>query len=198
MRTEETKMMQRKNKGKLDRKLIPGNARPSGPEQTIVREKLPFPPVKLTSQSSTGLISYSYTPSLSLLTKATSLKDTFDGWRLTDVWFNVYPVGANGGCTKFIVDDEDATLPNSTFAAARPGTVMTNNSSNSKSVYRHHWRAQDLSDLEFYSTQNQSTYTPVALKIYTDLTTYITQPSTDLWLIEAVGSFEFRGIGAAA
>ena len=152
------------------------------------------PPTKLTTQSSTGLISSAVSPSLSALSNS-SFATCYDEWRLTRLRFKLYPLGQNGGATKFIMDDEDATLPNLTYANSRRGFLYVNDSANLKSTPVIDYRCEDLNDLEWRSCKSTATYTPMALKIYTDLSTYVSQPSTDLWLISWEGFFEFRGIG---
>jgi len=94
------------------------------------------------------------------------------------------------------MDDEDATLPTVNYAAERRGTLKSNNSANEGSTFTLNYQSQDVDDLKFIGTVTTPTYTPMALKIYSDLSTYVTQPSTDLWLISWEGFFEFRGIGA--
>ncbi len=190
------KNQSKKKKNDLAHRMIPGPGGPSNPSQVQVGMWLQGPPTKLTSQSSTGLISAAITPSLNAVTNSSSFKTVYDEWRLTKIRFTCIPLGTNGGTTKFVLDDADATLPNSTYAGSRRGSLTTNNSSYKGSTLRLNYRSQDLSDLEWYGTASASTYTPVALKVYTDLSTYVTQPSTDLWLISWEGYFEFRGIGA--
>ena len=185
-------------RGSLARRILPGTGKSSNPSQVQVGMWLQGPPTKLTSQSVTGLITAAVTPSLSALTNAASFKAVYDEWRLTAIKFQLFPLGANGGVTKFIMDDADATLPLSTFAFARRGFTYSNNSSNHKSTPTIKYRSEDLTDLEWYSTSSSPGYTPMALKVYTDLSNYVTQPSTDLWLVVWEGFFEFRGIGQNA
>ena len=179
----------------MARRILPGSGGASNPSQVQVGMWLQGPPTKLTTQSSTGLISSAVAPSLSALTNAASFKTVYDEWRLTRVRFKLFPLGANGGVTKFVMDDADATIPNTTYAYARRGFTYSNNSANHKSTPAITYRAEDLTDLEWYSTNSAAAYTPMALKVYTDLSNYVSQPSTDLWLIEWEGFFEFRGIG---
>lgn len=182
--------------GRLDRMIIPGSARASNPSQIVQRMVLQGPPTKVTSQASTGLIVVNVNPSLSALTNASSFKTVYDEWRLTAIEFQLTPLGANGGSTKFILDDEDAIVPTLAFANARRGTLLSNSNA-SKNYHRLSYRCEDIDDLKFISCTNSSTYSPVSLKIYSDLSTYVTQPSTDEWLITWEGHFEFRGVGAA-
>ncbi len=178
----------------LANRILPGIGRPSNPAQIQVGMTLQGPPTKLTSQSSTGLISAVVTPSLNALTN-TSFALCFDEWRLTGLRFHIRPMGQNGGSTKFVLDDEDAVLPNASYAASRRGPLLSNDSANPKSVITLNYKCANTSDFEWRSCKSSATYTPMSLKIYTDLSTYITQPSTDLWLISWEGFFEFRGIG---
>ena len=194
-RGENTKMMKKKKGIKLDRKLFPGSGAPSNPSQIQVQMWLQGPPTKLTSQSSTGLISAAVTPSLNSLNNASSWKTIYDEYRIMKIRFTCIPLGVNGGCTKFVLDDGDATLPNATFAQARRGYLVTNNSSFKGSTLKLNYKSEDLTDLEWLGTGTAPTYTPMALKVYTDLSTYVTQPSTDLWLISWECLFQFRGIG---
>lgn len=183
---------------KLANRLLPGPDKASNPSQVQVGMWLQGPPTKFTTQASTGLITSYVAPSLSALTNAASFKTVYDEWRLTALKFSLFPLGSNGGVTKFIMDDADNTLPNSTFAFARRGFTYSNNSANHKSTPTIKYRSEDITDLEWYSTASASAYTPMALKIYTDLSNYVSQPSTDLWLVIWEGFFEFRGIGQNA
>lgn len=197
MSTKKTTRKQKQNGSRtLATAMFPGPGKPSNASQVKVGMWLQGPPTKLTSQSSTGLVSAAITPSLSALTLASNWKAIYDEWRLLRIRFTLIPLGANGGCTKFIMDDEDATIPNASFAAERRGLLATNNSANHTSPIVLNYQSQDVDDLKFVGTVTSPSYTPMALKVYTDLSTYVTQPSTDLWLVSWEGFFEFRGIGA--
>lgn len=192
-----TKKASRQGRSRLDGMILPGSSRPSNPSQIVTRMWIQGPPTKITSQASTGLIAVNVNPSLSALTNASSFKTVYDEWRLTAINFKLTPLGANGGATKFILDDEDAVVPVLSFANARRGTLLSNNSANEKSTHVLSYRCEDIDDLKFISATNSSTYSPVSLKVYSDLSTYVSQPSTDMWLITWEGHFEFRGVGAA-
>lgn len=185
-------------KGKqLATKLIPGPSRPSDPSQIVVKQQLSGPGILISTQASTALLSQGYvTPSLSALNQATSWKGVYDEYRLVGVDYHIQAVGLNNGVTKFVVDDSEASTPSLSWIENRAGYLLSNNScaGNSHKVIR--YRAQDLSDLTWQGTYSAASYTPFALKMYTNATNMGTTPSVNLFYIWWVGHFEFRGIGA--
>jgi len=185
---------QYRRNGTLSTRLFPGKGGASNPGQVQVGMWLQGPPTKLTTQASTGLISTYIAPSLSSLTNS-SFALCFDEWRLTKIKFSLFPLGANGGTTKFVMDDEDLTLPVLAYANSRRGFLYVNDNANFKSTPKITYRSENVADLQWNSCRTQATLTPMALKVYTDLSTYVSQPSTDLWLVSWEGYFEFRGIG---
>lgn len=189
-----SRRLQNRRGASLANRLFPGIGRASNPGQVQVGMWLQGPPTKLTTQASTGLISTYIAPSLSSLTN-TSFALCFDEWRLSKIRFSLFPLGTNGGTTKFVMDDEDVTLPTLSYANSRRGFLYVNDNSNIKSTPQIIYRSENVADLQWNSCRTQSTLTPMALKVYTDLSTYVSQPSTDLWLISWEGFFEFRGIG---
>lgn len=194
-RTAKRQTNVRRSRGQLDRALVPGSSRPSQPDQIVMRQWFQGPAVKYTSQASTGLISVAYTPSLSLLQKYSTIQSMWDQYRFTKIRFHLYPVGTNSGTTKFFIDDQDSTLPVLAAANSKMGLVLSNNSSSPNSVGRLTYRPQDLTDLQWQGTNTAGTFTSCALKIYTDLSTFITQPSTDLWVVTWEALIELRGLG---
>jgi len=149
------------------------------------------------SQASTGLSDTAYiVPSLSQLANATSFKACFDEYRLTEVQYEIQATGLNNGVTKFVLDDADATVPTATWAKSRIGKLLSNNSCSPNSHAIMRFRSQDITDLQWYSTNSNPTYTPVALKIYTSAADYGTSTSVNLFVIKWKGKFEFRGLGA--
>jgi hypothetical protein len=159
--------------------------------------KLSAPGILISTQASTALLSQGYVvPSLSALNQASSWKGVYDEFRLVGVDYHIQAAGLNNGVTKFVVDDSEASTPTLSWIENREGHVLSNNScaGNSHKVIR--YRAQDLTDLEWYGTYGSSTYTPFALKMYTNATNMGTTPSVNLFYIWWVGHFEFRGIGA--
>ena len=185
---------QRNRRSRLATTLLPGSGKPSNPEQVVRSVWLQGPPTKLTSQSSTGLITAVITPSLNDLSN-TNWRNIADEYRIKEIVFHAYPVGANSGVTAFILDDEDSTLPIIGDTKARRAKFLVNNSANQKSLSSFHYRCENIDDLKWISCKSAGSATPMALKVYTDLSTYITQPSTDLWVINYEALFEFRGIG---
>lgn len=187
----------RRPKTGLGKQLIPGTNRPSNPSQVITSVWLQGPTLLNATQASTALFNTSYVaPSLSALTNAASWKALFDEWRLLEIRFRVQPCTLANGITKFIVDDEDLTTENKSWNDSRRGIVLSNNSGNPKSTRVITYRSMDFDDLAWQSSYSSATYTPCALKMYTDATNYGSPTSTNLWLISWEGHFQFRGIGA--
>lgn len=189
----------KRGKRSLGTVLLPGSGKPSNPSQVIVRMKLQGPILKVSTQASTALLDNAYVaPSLSSLSQVSSFSNIYDEWRLTGIDFYIQMVGLNNGQTKFVPDDEDATSPSSTWMNSRIGYLLSNNSCSPNSKKVIHYRSQDLDDLEWQSCGSGSSYTPMALKMYTSATEYGTTPSVALFTVSWIGHFEFRGIGAKA
>ncbi len=181
----------------LARKLLPGSGRPSDPSQIAVEMKLAGPGILISTQASTALLNQGYiTPSLSALNQAASWKGIYDEFRLVEVEYHIQAVGLNNGVTKFVVDDSEASTPSRSWIENRIGHVLSNNSCapNSHKVIR--YCAQDLTDLAWNGTYSAATYTPFALKMYTDATYFGSTPSVNVFYIWWIGRFQFRGIGA--
>lgn len=189
----------KKVKARLGQILLPGSGKPSNPSQVINRVKLQGPVLKVSTQATTALLDNAYVaPSLAGLTQVSSWSAIYDEWRLIGVDFYVQMIGLNNGQTKFVCDDEDTTSPSSTWMNSRIGFLLANNSSAPGSRRIIKYRCQDLDDLEWQSCATQSTYTPMALKMYTSVTEYGTTASVGLFTVSWIGHFEFRGIGAKA
>lgn len=187
----------KQSKADLANRLIPGSGKPSDPAQIVVQQKLSGPGVLISSQATTALLNQGYiTPSLSGLNQASSWKGIYDEFRLIAVEYHIEAVGLNNGVTKFVVDDSEASTPSRSWIENRAGHVVSNNScaANSHKVIK--YRAQDLEDLKWQGTYSSATYTPFALKMYTDATYFGTTPSVNLFYVWWVGTFQFRGIGA--
>lgn len=191
------KMKGKKRKETLSNRLLPGSGKPSDPAQIVVQQKISGPGVLISSQASTALLNQGYiTPSLSALNSAASWKGIYDEFRLVEVEYHIQAVGLNNGVTKFVVDDSEASTPSKTWIENRVGHIVANNSCapNSHRVIR--YKAQDFEDLKWQGTYSAATYTPFALKMYTDATYFGTTPSVNLFYIWWIGKFQFRGIGA--
>lgn len=179
--------------------LLPGSGRPSNPSQVMVRMKLQGPILKVNTQPTTALLDNAVVlPSLASLSQVSSISAVYDEWRLTGIDFLIQMVGLNNGQTKFVLDDEDSTSPNATWMNSRIGYYVPNNSCAPGSKRIIHYRSEDLDDLEWQSCATASTYTPMALKMYTSATEYGTTASVALFTVSWIGHFEFRGIGAKA
>lgn len=148
------------------------------------------------SQATTGLVSTYVAPALSQLNKASSIKAIFDEYRVLKIRFRVKPCTLANGSTKFVLDDADATVPDQTWADSVRGYMLSNNSSDPKSDRTFTYVSQDFDDLAWQSTYSDATYTPVALKMFSSLSSYGTPTSTNLWIVTWEALFEFRGIGA--
>lgn len=187
-----------KAKRTLARSLIPGSGRPSNPSQVRVQMTIQGPLTVVATQASTALLTLAYiAPSLSALTKLSSYAAVYDEWRLKRIKFHLVPCTLANGVTKFVMDDEDATSPTKSWMDSRRGVVLGNNSSDPKNHKTLVYRSEDLDDLEWQSCSTGSTYTPMALKMYTELS-WGSPTSTNLWIVSWEGDFEFRGIGASA
>jgi len=195
--------MGRKKEGKTKKdkslagRLIPGSGSPSDPAQIVVQQRISGPGILISTQAATALLSQGYiTPSLSALNSATSWKGIYDEFRLVAVEYHIQAVGLNNGITKFVVDDSEASSPSLSWIENRMGHMVSNNSCapNSHKVIK--YRAQDLEDLKWQGTYSAATYTPFALKMYTNATNMGTTPSVNLFYIWWIGTFQFRGIGA--
>lgn len=177
--------------------LIPRTRGSSNPSQIPVRVNLQGPSLLIATQASTALLATSYVaPTLSSLTQAAYWKALFDEYRILKIKFHVKPATLANGVTKFIMDDEDVTTENKSWNDQRLGFVLSNNSSNPQSCRTFTYVPKNFPDLEWNSTYSSATYTPMALKMYTDLTNYGSPTSTNLWLVSWEALFEFRGIGA--
>jgi len=184
-------------KGGLAKKLLPGSGKPSGVSQISVIQHLQGPATLVSTQAVTGLLDTGYiAPSLSSLIKASSWKALYDEYRLLEIEFTIQAVGLNNGITKFVVDDEDTTSPTADWMNSRRGFYLSHNSSSTKSHAKILYRSEDIDDLTWNSTNSESTYTPMALKMYSSLSGYGSTTNSYTWLISWVGKFEFRGIGA--
>ncbi len=148
--------------------------------------------------SSGGAISTAVAPSLSVVTNAANFRAVYDEWRLTKIRFMVMPAGSAVGSTKFVVDDEDTTAPGYAWASSRVGTTLSNNNAGYIKSVVLNYRAEDLNDLGWHSSNTQASVADCALKVYTDATNYGSSLATAIWIVQWEGYFEFRGIGANA
>jgi len=184
------------NKGTLSREIIPGSGLPSNPNQVAVEMWLNGPQTMVATQASTALFTGGVIqPSLGALTKTSSWKAVWEEYRLIALDFMVIPVTLANGATLFVLDDADATAPDSTWANSSQGLILSNNSSCFVKPRRLKYRSADVVDLQWRSTYSDYTYTPMALKMYTDAANWGSPTSTNLWIVRWRGLFQFRGAG---
>ncbi len=182
---------------RLDRRLLPGPGLPSTGAQKVVKETLAGSSVLLSTQATTGLFTTSaLSPSLSAIANAAK-RTYYDEYRITGVDFFIRACSGSNGVSQFLVDDEDATGGNASYFEARPDRhVLVNNSASQLSAVDIRWRAQDLEDLEWRSTDNDYSFNPCTLKFYTSLTEYGTPASvTGAFHVFYLVHLEWRGVG---
>lgn len=183
--------------GRLDTLLVPGSGEPSEPSQIVHTMMLQYP-TTVVSTDAGGNIATAFSPSIGGLTQFSSYQGTYDEGRIIGIDFKVQAAASNAGCSKFQIDDSDSTNPTTASMNAKRHYLLNNNHLGPKSSRIFRYRCEDLEDLKFLDMATGSgagIYTPCSLKIYTDQAVLNSPNSQKLWIIEAVLTVQFRGIG---
>jgi len=151
-------------------------------------------PVLLPTTVTTGVIAFAYAVSSANVTGfATRFGSTFDEYRILGAEFRVTPVSASVGVSKMWFDEKNVANPTANEAQERTNVPLANTNAMSRSRMNLRWRARDLLDLQY--TPIGTVGQPATFKVYTDLAQWgAPVAATNLWLIEPVFTFEFRGI----
>lgn len=180
-------------KSNLARRLIPGSARAPNYAQQIVEHGWVKAPSVLVAAAA-GTITYVQTPTLSSLSNVAGFQALYDEYRITKINWLVQASGANSGSTLIYVDDEDINNPTSTTADRKGVIVMPNNNSNPSSTRIIRWKAQNLFDLEFVSTNTAATALWASIKMYTTTIGYGSGSST-AFLVSPMVYLQAKGKG---
>jgi len=127
---------------------------------------------------------------------ATRFGSTFDEYRILGVNVKIRPISPATGVTRYFFNEKNGTVPSTVDAYERVGLTLSNSNANSSSTRTMSWRARDLLDLQY--TPIGTNFTPVWLKIYTDLDTFgAPAVATPISYLEVDFLVEFRGLQAA-
>jgi hypothetical protein len=130
-----------------------------------------------------------------LVENFTSFAALFQEYRIRRAVFDFTPIGVNDGVTILAWKDDDFQNPSADSIASTTNFLKSNNSAAARSTFRTTWTARDIDNLDFESTSSPSG-NAAALQIYTNTTTYGTQPTKALWLVRGMLRIEFRGLSA--
>jgi len=105
---------------------------------------------------------------------------------------SVVPTGTISGVTTFFLDEKSGAAPTASNALDRPRIEAANQLDNSDKVHSIKWVANDLLDLDY--TAIGTLYTPVWMKVYTDITNFGSAATTTVgWIVSGAVRVELRG-----
>jgi len=178
-------------------KFVPRTELGDGPAyagQQHVRLRLEGTPALLTTTITTGVIASATQINIAGLTGfAARFGSTFDEYRILGADVRVTPVSASSGVSKMWFDEKGSSAPTANEAQERTAVPLANTNAMASSRKTMRWRARDLLDLQYAPIGTGGT--PVTFKVYTDLATWGAPiAATNIWLVEPVYIFEFRGL----
>jgi hypothetical protein len=166
------------------------------PGQQKVKLTLPGIPIIYSTTVTTGVISAIYPiDKTQILDFALRFGSTFDEYRILGANMKIRALNMASGITSMFFDEKSFAVPSSNDAQERTSRLITNNSSDPKSVTTMRWSARDLLDLQY--TAIGTLYLPVTFKIYTDSTNWGSPVTvTQLFLVACDLIIEFRGLAS--
>jgi hypothetical protein len=118
---------------------------------------------------------------------------TFQEYRIRAVTFDITSLDDNSGVTMFSISEQTFGIPNYDQMTSATNWIVPNSTDNPRSHKVIRWKAIDLQNLEYLPTSGDGP--AAALNWFTNNTTFNSEAGRRLFVIRAMATVEFRGIG---